>query len=91
MTKRFIIIFILWLLTVLLTAIWTFENPEKIEKVKSFFKKKQIVKVEVSESKTQKFLANSFTVEANKVLELKDKTAFVIYNGFKDNFDKKKN
>ena len=80
----------MWLLTVLLTAIWTFENPEKIEKVKSFFKKKQIEEVSVTESETQKFLANSFTVDVNKVLELKDKTAFVIYNGFNDNFNEAK-
>ena len=90
MAKKFIIIFTLWLLTVLLTAIWTFENPEKIEKVKSFFKKKQIEEVAVSESETQKFLANSFTVTANKVLELKDKTAFIIYDGYNDNFNERK-
>tara|TARA_B100001113_G_scaffold349984_1_gene346323 strand:+ start:256 stop:1512 length:1257 start_codon:yes stop_codon:yes gene_type:complete len=88
--KKFIIIFTLWLLTVLLTAIWTFENPEKIEQVKSFFKKKQIEEVAVSESETQKFLANSFTVTANKVLELKDKTAFIIYDGYNDNFNERK-
>ena len=80
----------MWLLSVLLTAIWTFENPEKIEKVKSFFKKKQIEEVSVPKSETQKFLANSFTVEVNKVLEFKDKTAFVIYNGSNDNFDERK-
>ena len=90
MAKKFIIIFTLWLLTVLLTAIWTFENPEKVEKIKSFFKKKQVAEVAVSKSETQKFLANSFTVEANKVIEFKDKTAFVIYNGFNDNFDERK-
>ena len=90
MTKKFIIIIIFWLLTLLSTAIWTFENPEKIEKVKSFFKKKQIEEVSVSKSETQKFLANSFTVEVNKVLEYKDKTAFVIYNGSNDNFDERK-
>ena len=90
MTKRFIIIFILWLLTVLSTAIWTFENPEKIEKIKSFFKKKQVVEIEVSENETQSFVANSFNVEIKKVLELKDKTAFVIYNQYNDVFDEKK-
>ena len=90
MTKKFLIIFTLWLLSVLLTAIWTFENPEKVEKIKSFFKKKQVAEVAVSKSETQKFLANSFTVEANKVLKLKDKTAFVIYNGSNDTFDERK-
>ena len=74
----------------MLTAIWTFENPEKIEKIKSFFKKKQEVNVETVESGVQKFLANSFTVEAKEILKLNDKTAFVIYNEFNDVFDRKK-
>lgn len=89
MTKRFIIIFTLWLLTVLLTAIWTFENPEKVEKIKSQLKKKQVVEIKISDNETQSFVANSFNVGVKKVIELKDKTAFVIYNGFNDNFDEK--
>jgi hypothetical protein len=88
-TKRFIIIFTLWLLTVLLTAIWTFENPEKVEKIKSQLKKKQVVEIKISDNETQSFVANSFNVGVKKVIELKDKTAFVIYNGFNDNFDEK--
>ena len=90
MTKNFLIIFTLWLLTILLTAIWVFENPEKIEKIKSHFKKKQKVEVEVIENEVEKFIANSFTVEVKKVLEFNDKTAFIIYNEFNDVFDQKK-
>ena len=90
MTKKFLIIFTLWLLTILLTVIWTFENPEKIEKITSHFKKQQTVQVEVDEDEGQKFIANSFSVEVKKVLEFNDKTAFVIYNEFNDVFDKKK-
>jgi hypothetical protein len=89
-TKNFLIIFTLWLLTILFTAIWTFENPEKIEKIKSHFKKKQKIKVEVVENEGEKFIANSFTVEVKKVLEFNDKTAFIIYNEFNDVFDQKK-
>jgi len=89
-TKNFFIIFTLWLLTILFTAIWTFENPEKIEKIKSHFKKKQKVQVEVDEDEGQKFIANSFSVEVKKILDFNDKTAFVSYNDFADVFDKKK-
>ena len=90
MTKNFIIIFTLWLLTILFTAIWTFENPEKIEKIKSQFKIKQTVQVGAAEDEGQKFIANSFSVEVKKVLDFNDKTAFVSYGGFADVFDKKK-
>ena len=76
-------------MTVLLTAIWTFENPEKVEKIKSQLKKKQVVEIKISDNETQSFVANSFNVGVKKVIELKDKTAFVIYNGFNDNFDEK--
>ena len=67
-----------------------FENPEKIEKIKSHFKKKQTVQVELDEDEGQKFIANSFSVEVKKVLDFNDKTAFVGYNEFADVFDKKK-
>jgi len=90
MIKKFLIIFPLWLLSILFTAIWTFENPEKIEKIKSYFKKKQKVQVEAVEDDGQKFIANSFSIEVNKVLDFNDKTAFVIYNEFNDAFDQKK-
>ena len=90
MIKKFLIIFPLWLLSILFTSIWTFENPEKIEKIKSYFKKKQKVQVEAVEDDGQKFIANSFSIEVNKVLDFNDKTAFVIYNEFNDAFDQKK-
>ena len=90
MIKKFLIIFPLWLLSILFTAIWTFENPEKIEKIKSYFKKKQKVQVEAVVDDGQKFIANSFSIEVNKVLDFNDKTAFVIYNEFNDAFDQKK-
>ena len=52
MTKKFLIIFALWLLSILFTAIWTFENPEKIEKIKSEFKKNKNVKTNVVSNKS---------------------------------------
>ena len=90
MAKKFIIIFTLWLLTVLLTAIWTFENPEKIEIIKSKFKKEKIPEVKLSDKNTQEFIANSFSVKVEKVLDLSEKTAFMIYKDKKDIFDEKK-
>ena len=79
MIKKFLIIFPLWLLSILFTAIWTFENPEKIEKIKSHIKKKQTVQVEAVEDDGQKFIANSFTVEVKKVFLIKSP---LIVSGF---------
>jgi len=44
MKKINFLIFITWILSIIVTALWTFENPEKVEKVKSYFKKKKLLK-----------------------------------------------
>ena len=69
-----------------MSILWTFENPEKIEKIKSYFKKKNITEAKISNEPLKEVTANSFNVNFNKVLEINDKTAFVIHkNGKKFN------
>ena len=79
MKKINFLIFIIWISSVLVTALWTFENPEKVEKIKSFFKKKKITETKVVNESLTEVTANSFNVNFNKVLEINDKTAFVIH------------
>ena len=62
-----------------MTALWTFENPEKVEKVKSFFKKKKIIETKVVNESLTEVTANSFNINFNKVLEINGKTAFIIH------------
>ena len=38
--KKFIFLFI-WFLTLVASVIWSYENPEKVEKLKDYFKKKK--------------------------------------------------
>ena len=69
-----------------MSILWTFENPEKIEKVKSYFKKKNITEAKISNEPLKEVTANSFNVNFNEVLEINNKTAFVIHkNGKKFN------
>ena len=77
--KLSISLFFFWLITIIISLVWSFENPEKIEKIKSYFKKNEKTNVSKVETNTQNILANSFTVEIEQVLELKDKSAFVIH------------
>ena len=63
MIKKILVFSIFWLITILITIIWTFENPEKIEIVKSKFKKEKIPEVRLSDKNTQEFIANSFSVK----------------------------
>jgi len=86
MKKINFLIFTVWFLSIIMSILWTFENPEKIEKVKSYFKKKNITEAKISNEPLKEVTANSFNVNFNKVLEINDKTAFVIHkNGKKFN------
>ena len=65
-------------------------KSRKIEKIKSSFKKEQALKVNISDENSIKIIANSFEINIKKVLDFKDKTAFVAYNNSTGNFDIKK-
>ena len=58
---------------------WGFENPEKIEKIKNNFKKNKKIEVKTAIKNEKYFKANSFDVSVSKVLDFRDKTAFLIY------------
>ena len=66
MSLRNILIVLLWLVSILFTIVWTFENPEKIEKIKSNFKKKQLSDVSVVDEDATNIQANSFNLEVKK-------------------------
>ena len=84
--KKFFIFF-LWIVTIVYTCIWTFENPEKIEKIKSEIKKNEKVETRIVSSKSKNISANSFTVKLTQVLENNSKTAFVTYPSNIKKFD----
>ena len=69
----------LWFATIIYAVIWTFENPEKIEKIKSEFKKNKKVETKIVSSNGKNIWANSFTINLTQVLENTSKTAFVTY------------
>jgi glucose/arabinose dehydrogenase len=77
MKKTFLLI--IWVITVIYSALWTFENPEKIEKIKSEFAKNKQIEVRTINSDEKNIPANSFTINISQVLENKSKTAFVIH------------
>jgi hypothetical protein len=85
--SRYFFLF-LWFVTIIYTAIWTFENPEKIEKIKSEFKKNKKVETQLVTSEGINIAANSFTVKLSQVLENNTKTAFVTYPSNIKKFDR---
>ena len=84
MKKTNFLILIIWIISIIVSILWTFENPEKIEKIKSYFNKKKITETKVINESTTEVTANSFHVNFNKVLEINDKTAFVIHKSGKN-------
>ena len=86
---RILILALVWILSIVFSVIWSYENPEKVELIKSYFKKKQTVEVKKASSNIQRFTANSFSIEVEKVLDINDKTAFVTHPKNED-FDAKK-
>ena len=87
MSLKKILIVLIWLFSIIFSIIWTYENPEKIEKIKSNFKKEQSLEVSEVEENSKNILANSFNLEVKKMLSIQGKTAFIIND--KNKFDAK--
>tara|TARA_B100000900_G_scaffold125921_1_gene106276 strand:- start:1190 stop:2440 length:1251 start_codon:yes stop_codon:yes gene_type:complete len=77
MKKIFIAFF--WLISVIIAAVYTYENPEKIESLKDYFKKIEKIEITNVESENSIYIANSFEVNSKKIIELKEKVAFISY------------
>ena len=87
--KKFLSIVFFWIITIFLSIIWTYENPEKIEKLKNIFKKNEIVVIEKIETDSKLFISNSFNLLVSKEILLKNKTAFITHP-LNEEFDPKK-
>ena len=85
-----IVIIALWIFSIIVSIIWSYEHPEKIESLKDSFKKNKSPEIENIESEKKIFVANSFEVHTKKIIQLKDKTAFIIYPKDQKNFNKEK-
>ena len=83
--KIFFILF--WILTVIITSIWSYENHDKLEAIKSYFLKNKKPKVKANTEEVFVRAANSFLVEVSKMISLSEKTAFVVFEKNFSNFD----
>jgi len=85
--KKFSII-IIWLISLVLTSIYIYENPERVDAVKEFLKIKKKFYVTTQEGDILRSDGNSFIVEFSKQLSFGDRTAFIIHSNESKNFDK---
>ena len=66
-------------ISIILSIIWTYENPEKIEAIKNFFEKKSRSEVSIPTEDSRLITANSFNIKIQKILDLNEKTSFIIH------------
>jgi len=85
-----IIFAIFWILSIFISVIWSYENPEKIEILKNTFKKNKSPQIKNVDTKKLEFTANSFEVNLEKIINFKEKTAFIIYPKEEIKFNKEK-
>ena len=85
-----IIFAIFWILSIFISVIWSYENPEKIEILKNSFKKNKNPQIKNVDTKKLEFTANSFEVNLEKIINFKEKTAFIIYPKKEIKFNKEK-
>lgn len=80
---KFFSLVIFWLISIIASILWTFENPDKIEIIKSSFKKnlKNDIKIVQNEETEFKVIeANAYDVIFKKVFSISEKTAFIENN-----------
>ena len=75
-----ILFILLWIASLVFASVYTNENPEIVEKVKSYFKKDKYPSVKSQEGEILRTPGNSFIVEFTKKISLTEKTAFIIHD-----------
>ena len=85
--KKFLIILI-WFFSLIIAIIFAYENPEKLDIVKYYFKSHLPSKIKFEQGPSQRSIGNSFAVEFSKEVSFSEKTAFVVHDENISNFDK---
>ncbi len=88
--KRYLII--IWLLSLIITVLWTYENPEKISKIKDkikLYKPKHEFKDEKNntDENFNVYESNHFILKIEKIASIEGKTSFLLNNSGKKNFN----
>ena len=77
--RKFIFILI-WLVSVIIASIYTYENPEVIESIRHNFEKHLPSKVKFEQGPHNVSIGNSFVVEFSQEISFSEKTAFIVHD-----------
>jgi len=75
-----LLIFSIWVLSIVFVSGYIHENPELVEKIKNNFKDDKNVVLGSKEGDILRSPGNSFMLEFSKVFSFSEKTAFIIHN-----------
>jgi glucose/arabinose dehydrogenase len=80
-----------WFFSILISILWTYENPEKIEHIKDklnlYEPKNNFVDKTISNSNKEIFETNHFKLELEKIIEIEGKTSFLLNNSINKEFN----
>ena len=76
-----------WFLSLIIVIIYVYENPERIDVLKYYFKQNIPAEIKSERGPIQKVKANSFNVEFSKIASLSHKTAFIVHDENIQNFN----
>ncbi len=85
--KKFVF-FLVWVSSLILASVYTYENPDKIDIIKYYFKSHLPSKIKFEKGTSQRALGNSFAVEFSQEISFSERTAFVVYDDNNFNFNK---
>ena len=85
--KKFSFILV-WLLSLIIVSVYTYEHPESLEKIKHYFIWNKEPDVKLEKTSVEKVRGNSFSVEFSKIISLSEKTAFIVHDEKISKFNK---
>ena len=77
--RKFIFILI-WLVSLIIASIFTYENPEVIDIIKKSFEKRLPSKIKFEQGPSNRSAGNSFIVEFSQEVSFLKRTAFIIHD-----------
>ena len=77
---RIFIFILIWSVSVIIASIYTYENPELIERIRYKFEKTLPTKIIFAKDLYKVSIGNSFVVEFSQEISFSEKTAFIVHN-----------
>ena len=82
-----ILIILIWFLSLIIVSIYTYQNPDKFELIKTYFSKAEKREIKFSGTPIIIMSGNSFIVGVSKEFSFTERTAFLIHDENVLNFD----